>query len=286
MPADPVPGTEEQEEPDPSLDPGVADDTNASPEPPPAGGEAEPEGEVTADSILTDEEFDALKDDPVKLRQALQTSYTQKTQRVAGLQKFADAFERDPQGAIRKLAAGVGIQLPDAGAGPSTPKGREEAAASIRDEFAAVLGEETADKLMPIFEKMVDQRVAPLRLSTQTLAGQAALSQAESVLESFEAKHPEWKKLEPEMVKWSQKVQPTAGGDPLEYMEVLHQLATNATSNADKTRTLIDRVTASVRGSDSRKTGTPGSRVGDSGPVKPTFDQAWSAGVRGKRFER
>lgn len=284
MPAETVPGAEEQVAEETTLDPATSDDTGASQvEPTPAPGETAPAGEEAVDGILTDEEFEKLSNDPVALRKALVSDYTKKTQQVAGMRKFAEAFEADPQGAIRKLAAGVGISLPEPGR-PGAPSSAE-ATQTLRDEFAAVLGEEAADKLLPIFDKMMQKRMEPVLQSQQTLAGQAALTQAEAVLETFEAKNPEWRKHEAKMVEISKMIQPARGTDPVKWMDMLYRLATDESSAADKTQQLIDRVTTSVRGSDSRTTGTQGTRVADRPPAKPTFDQAWAAGVRGKRFE-
>lgn len=286
MPQGTVPGSEEQVVDDTTtLDPAVADDTTrATEEPTPDTGQTEPPDDEPVDGILTDEEFEALKDDPVKLRQELVSAYTKKTQKVAGLMRFAEAFERDPQGAVRRLAAGVGVAIPD-GAGSRTPTEQAADAKTFRDEIAAVMGEEVADKLTPIFQRMAQAATEPYARRQETLESQAALTQAEAVLDTFTAKYPDWKKHEKAMVELSKQIQPTRGTDPVKWMEMLHTLVTNGAGAADRAQSIIDRIQTSVRGSESRRTGTQGSRVAQTPPSLPTFEQAWSAGVRGKRFE-
>lgn len=287
MPAETVDNPDDQPDPETGVASGEVDDTGAATteEPTPGAPEAEGLEDDTADlGTLTDEEFEALQQDPEKLRKAVMMArdYTTKTQKVAGLRKFVEAFEADPQGTVRKMATGLGLKFADEPAAPAAA-----AAAAVEDaraQIAAVLGNEAADALVPVLEGMIDKAVAPLRQTTEQVLGTSALTQAESVMDAFTAEQPEWKKLEPKMVALSRTIQAAPGLSPLVYMRMLHTLALANASKADQLRGLTERVTTSVRGSDSRTTGTPTSRVHETPAKKPSFDEAWNAAVRGKKL--
>lgn len=288
MPDETVDGADDQVEDSSTVVSGSEDDTNSgqsTDEPTPGSPDESAGQEDDTDQPLTDEEIEALRNNPEELRKAVMRGrdYTRKTTQLARLRDFGEAFSRDPRGVVRRLAAQVGMQLPDEpGSGSGAPP---DPVRDARDKIAEVLGEKAADVLVPILQSLADRSTAPLATRVDELSGQTALAQAESVIETFTAQVPDWKKFEPAMVKLSQEISPRKGMDPLKWMRHLYTLASQGASNADRARKLVDRVTTSVRGSDSRTAGTQSSRVNQTPNRPPTFDEAWSAAVRGKRLE-
>ena len=251
------------------------------------GTEPAPPQESSGDELLSDEEYNALKSDPVALRKALNRSYTQKTQQLAPYRKLIEAFERDPNGTLELLARerGMVLQKPTT-EHPAVPT--DQTVKVLKDALGPEL-DFLADKLGPAFQTLVNQAVGPVKQSVEMSAAQ---NEAQSVLDSFTAKHPEWKKHEVEMTRLAQVFQPAIGSDgkPLvttaEYMENLFQLASRAESSAEQTKRVVARITKANGNVESPASGVSPNHIAPKPAGLPTIEEAFAAAKAGIRWEQ
>jgi hypothetical protein len=272
-----------------------ADDTDTEGE---DGTETEEEGDegrsdspATKDTdqeeeLLSEEEHEALKANPAALRKAYNRAFTQKAQKMAEQRRFIEAFTKDPVAVITQVAPLLGLKI--------TPPETKAEVDEVRKTFEEQLGPEMAEKLMPAFNKMVEQQVAakvkPLEEGINQQTAQAAKKQSELVLKLFQKKHPDWKKYEPDMLKLARQVVVAKDADMTEdeYLEYLYLIAARRAGKADAAAEAAERMNNAAGKADSTgKTRTaPGKRVQPTAPKrKISIRDAMEAAKRGEEWQ-
>lgn len=281
---------------------------------------------TTEEGLLTDAEYTALetkhKDDPKALRRALEGAFTQKTQKLAAdrasLERLTpytdlvDALESTDEGvvaeAIRTLAKEYGVELTVKGAATATERAEivEDKSDELLAEFRKDLGPDLdylADGLMPAVKKMVERlagatvtkEVKPLKDRAEKADEREAIAANEQLFTEFSKLEPNWKDHEDKMFELSQKLGPSKGMKPLEYLKALHRLAIDedpaareTAIEAEVTKRLEKRVNKTSRAAaevDERVDDVGDRQVRRRGPALPSFDEAAKAAIRGERFE-
>lgn len=252
-----------------------------------------------AEQLISDKEFEALKNDPAQLRKSLQAAFTKKTmalseekKRVAEVSKLVDAWESNPESVVTQLAKSLGLDVSK----PTTKAEAKEQAKSITDELREQLGEDLgflADKLAPAMEKLIQKgveqvmtkEIQPLKQSHQEMVQRAAESQTDRLLEAFSAKHSDWKTYEKQMLDLGKKFVPAQGMDDMEYMESLYYLATKDVTEAERAKKLAQRMNQSAQKSESSESGVGGDKLAVSPTKPPSFREAFELAKRGIRVE-
>ena len=252
-----------------------------------------------ADQLISEKEFEALKNDPAQLRKSLQAAFTKKTMAVAEQRKtyekyegLISAWESNPEQVVTQLAKSIGFDVSK----PATKVEAKEQAKTITDELREHLGDDLgflADKLAPAMEKLIQRgveqmmtkEIEPLKQQQHEQAVRAAESQTEAMMEAFTAKHSDWKQHEKEMVALGKKMVPGEGMDDMEYMESLYYLATKDVSEAEKAKKLATRMQESAAKSEESGSGVSGDKVAVSPTKLPSFREAFEHAKRGIRLE-
>lgn len=260
---------------------GGADDTNAgaAKETPPATPEADPDRDAAV-ALLGQEQYDKLKDNPKALAKGLHQSYTKKMQGLSGYADFIRAFESDPEATLRDMAKQVG--------GEFTKKQatKENITEGVRTQLAEVIGSEAADALLPLLEKVVDAKVQPTLDRIAALDRESALHAADTLIDRFKSKYPDYEKFAPRMEKLGLEMLPGKNADEFEYMERLYKLAKADTGAADTAQEAVTRMTASARSAEKPASGVPHTRVAALPTGKKiTFEEAWAAARRGEAWD-
>lgn len=265
-----------------------------------------PEG---SEELLSQEEYDKLRDKPEELRKALNKAFTQKTQALAEQRKalepyqaLVESLQEDPQATVRALAEKLGIQLAEV----ETKTEAKEAASELLADLKQSLGpdlEFLADRLAPALERItlklagqaVSKEIEPLKQQTEAMQQQAVAEQIDANLELFTKKHPDWKKHEAKMTEIGSRLHPapdpTTGKPPtwMEYMEDLYYLATKDVREGDIAKKIVERMKESAEKSETSEGGVAGSRVTKAAPKGKTFneafDQSWKDAQAGIVYE-
>ena len=272
------------------------DDTSATPAvTPPAEPEAAGAGAETADdapvvegediggeddeSLISHEEYESLKSNPAALKKALNRSYTQKMQALSEARNLQEAVRRDPLGVARELARRAGRDLTER---PPQPE-IDEFRAALADQF----GEETADKIVPVFEqrlsKIIEAKLGPIEANNQRALAVAAVTESKAVMDAFKAQHPDYKTYEPLMVQIGSKFQSAPGAmTEAEYLENLYTLA-KARNPAAMAREMNERAVRAARAAERPGGGTPPSKITTGPPDGPvSTEDAVRAAFRGE----
>jgi hypothetical protein len=258
---------------------------------------SEPRSDDDLDTeLLSDEQVDALKNDPTLIGKAYQRAFTQKTQKLAALRKelepFKDliaAYRDDPKATIATLArqAGFEVSTPDEHAATASDPPK-----SVQELLAESLGpeyEDLSERMGPVLEKAIQaeaRRITAPLLEVQTKQLQeSALREVNAEMDRFGKSHPDWKTYEAEMNKLGAKVQPSADMDPQVYLEMLYLAVKKDTAIAEATGKALNKMQRSVEGA-AREGGTvAANKVSQTLPTAPTFKQAADLAKRGIRLE-
>jgi hypothetical protein len=293
----------------------TADDTATSQDTEQAqGATTEGAGKPETSDLISDAEYQALSkkypNDPARLVKEVNKAFTQKTQALAAERKTVQAlepyrdliadYEADPEAAVRRLADMHGLTIAPATTETAATGDKPAATASPSDDTTKVLREALgpeleflADKLGPAFDKLVQatakaavaSEVKPLKDQQDVLVSRAAVEQRDAVMTAFEAKYPDWKQHEAAMVELAEKFPPSGKVTELEYLGMIHTLATKDTQAAATVKKTIERMTKGAETTERQIPATSASRVKATPPGVPTFREAYEAAKRGERFE-
>lgn len=264
-----------------------------------ADDDSDDKDDESEEELIDDEKFNALKDDPIALRKELNRAATKKFQDLSAARKavkpyadFITAFEQDPRTATKALARQLGIEIKE----PKTEKQAEDVvediATAVKKRVSKALGPEyadLADKLSDAIresaELIVEDKVKPLKSGQDSLISDAAATKAAQVIERFDKKYPDWKKVEGEMTKLSKKMVIGEGMDEFEYMESLYLLATADGKVGDRVRKTVKKMVDNVARSEGRSRTVSDKTVSRTPGKLPTFKESAAAAIRGERFE-
>lgn len=257
--------------------------------------------------LISQERFDALKDDPAALRKELNKAATKKFQQLAAERKalgpwaqIKDAFAADHVAGLQQLASQFGLEVRDpkavADAAAATDAG-DEAVAELKAALAEVGLEEVADKLAPVIRKIAESAAGkttePLRKHQEKLVEESTKREAEAMMAAFAKTHPEWKPgnaVDKKMAQLAKKFQPAVDdkGQPTmseaEYLDHLFDLATKEDSVKRLVAEAIDRMTKGALAAEDKTPGVSGNRVAKTPPPNATFDDAAAAAAAGVRW--
>ena len=261
-----------------------------------------PDGEEALDAeIISQKEYDRLKDDPAALRAALHSGATKKFQQLAAtrqaLEPYADFirdYQRNPRQAAASLAESLGLEV-------KQPKTEEESEAAvktmsdqIRERVREALGpeyEDIADKIGAAITNasslIVNEAVRPLKEGQEKLIAETAGREATQALDALTKRHPDWRKHEKKMFDLSRKIQMVPGEmSEAEYLDSLYALATADGLAGDAAKKAAKRMNASAKKAAGERS-VPASAVTRSpaGGKLPSFGEAAAAARRGERFD-
>lgn len=241
---------------------------------------AAPEADTVEHDLLSEEEYAKVKDNPEALRKAYNRAFTQKMQTLSGQRKLFEALEMNPRGVIEFLAGKAGLAVVEKAKDPQAA-----AIKTIKDRLTGILGKEAAEEMMGVIEEITDLKVKSVREDSDRVSAQISLERAQNTIEAFKEKYTDYPKYEKAMLELGKTIRPAPGRyTDFEWMEFLYDRVKAKAARADATRETIDRIDRSARSSEPTSTGVSSRRVADH-PAKPTFDQAWEAGVKGIRFD-
>jgi len=265
------------------TEPGNAQDVQA--------GAPDTEGTATDgdESLITDERFEELQDDPATLRKELQAAFTQKTQKLSEARKLYDYVNKDPDAAIRAMAQVRGISLAEAkkevqqgAASPETPTPED----TLRVALSNALGQEDAERVLPAMKSLVDAGVAPFRVASERAQAVAAAAESEAALEQFGETYPEWKQHEKAMEQLARHIEPH-GLSRVQYLEILLHSVTHGKSVGAEVDKIIGKMQKSAAaGADAAVQGGPSQQMPASTAGKRlTLDEAGDMALRGELRE-
>jgi hypothetical protein len=257
--------------------------------------------ETVEESLLSEEEEAEVKDDPVKLKKALQRSYTQKTQKLAEQRKQTEAeaeelkewkqiresWNENPQETLRWLQQQAGTPETDA------PK-EETPKTSLREVLMEQDPEQLAVKLDQYIEGKVTERTSEIQTAQAKTEEALLLQQAEKDLQGARERHKDWDDHFPEIAKMMKRFQPAPGSkmDAAEYYDTLYNLVTlpNVKEQVKKEATseLTERIRKSSISSEKPTSGVKGQIVTPALQGKnldEIFDSAFELAKRGQRIE-
>lgn len=272
--------------------------------------------QVTADanqteSLISEAEYEGLKDNPEALRKRLNEAFTQKTQALAEQRKelgawmtIAEAFREDPEAAKAAFLRNLGVDPSVLQTAPAAKEIAQTTQVSAVDEAVAKMKsalekfglEELAPELMApirqLAEDAIGQRLKPIEDHTQRLMSESAQREMKIVLDRFTEKRPDWKQHEAQMMKIAQgfKVATDANGKPLmdeaTYLDTLYVLANQDGMVRSEVQKAINRINQAAQTAEQ----VPGSRVtGDKvqskAPKGAGFREALEAARRGETWD-
>src|SRR3990172_8829629 len=142
---------------------------------------------------LTDEDREAIKANPAmaKLQKSLLRAYTQKTMKLAAYNRIIKGLQDSPDETLAMLAAGRGLTItkPAASEEPAVDKAR----AAAKAEVVRLFGEEHADAVLGLIEKVADIKtesaVAPLKQAAANLIQRQAAAEVVTATSAFTRAH-------------------------------------------------------------------------------------------------
>lgn len=236
-----------------------------------------------AETLLSEEEFESLQDDPAALRAALNKAYTQKTQQLGPARQLLDALAKDPDSVIKALVQARGFKLQDHDPASAATSAADE----VTQAFEQVLGPESAKLLRPALDKLLDEKLKPYREAEQARMGRATVEHAKLIEKQFTELRPDWKQHEKKMIALSKHIRPE-GLEPLEYMDLLYTGATKDNAAMKRAEKLFDRtVNAAKAIAETKVSGTASTAVTTAQPKDrlPSLREASAAAMRGERFQ-
>lgn len=279
------------------------DDTDTGKSPADTTDKAQAQPVEGAEQILTATEYTKLqeefKNDPEKLRKALNTAFTEKTTKLAAERKLYEGIRKDPKTFIHQFAQQHGLQIVD----PAATKKVEETKAQTQEAATTALTElktelglgDEMNWLLPVFEKIearaekrarqaLETELKPFKDKTQQETAAAEATHYKSIEEQFFTKFPEAKAHETAIVALMPKFPIGPDVDPLEYLESLHVLATRDIPEAERTKRTIARISKSVERSEPAGGGVQTGRVKPQRPADITAEQAYEFAKQGIDF--
>lgn len=223
-------------------------ETHSDPDPSPGTGEAAPPGQSAA-SLLSDEEFAALRHDPVALRNAYERAA--RAAQDPRERALIDGLRNNPQATIKQLAQHLGMTVAEAEAAvEDAVEGEGADSSSLREftlppdlqqEFTEIVGEELAPRLVPAIAKLVDRLVQDtfgkdlqsVQTDLQTRQNEALVQQVRSEEEAFYSKRPEARQYRDEIDKLAEKLQPSNGMGMDDYLDMLLGVVLHQTGRAE-----------------------------------------------------
>lgn len=273
----------------------------------------EPERSVD-DEFLSEQEVTDLtakhKNDPKAVYKAMQSAFTKKTQALAARRRetetaaeraeayrdFLDAYEDNPEAAIREAARQLNIQMVD-------PHGNDRPTATAQQRMDSALtkfkeqlgpeleymGEPLAKAVSALADELVairlGEHVGPLQARTERLDQQYAQSMSDEVMKTWGSAHPGWEKHEDAMFQLGQKLSPV-GMTEIEYLDLLYNQVTTPTrikeSVAREVSQQVKKISTARSGAPT--SGTPSSEVREGRRGAVTFRQAWKDAKAGIRY--
>jgi hypothetical protein len=260
--------------------------------------------ETTEDGLLSADEVSKLKGKDLDAYRKMQKAYTQKTQRLAAERKqieeyqdLINQFQTNPTETIAKLANvyGLKVEKPEAVRMEQTVQNAAQNSVQELRQALGPEGEVLADRLAPVFENLarriaesvVKAEVDPIRTQQEQATAQALASEAESDLEAFGTRHPDWKSYEQTIVELGNKFQPAVGSNMSadEYLDTLYYLASRGKSEAKATSEVVSRLNKAVKSASQATQEVKDKNVSPSAPPNATFKQAWEAAKRGEKWD-
>lgn len=268
--------------------------------------------ENRTEGLLSDAEWEQVKNDPAAARDALNKAWTQKTQslaeqrkKIGAWQTVADAFEADPEAAkaalLRQLGVDVGQQAAEQTAQATTQQTQVAAGDQAVVEMRAALEEygleALADKLAApirkIAEDIAGQKLKPIEEHTGRLLTESAQRELNITLERFTEKRPDWKQHEPAMLKVASQLKlatdPRTGKmamSEIEYLDTLYVLANHGNVVKSEVQKAIDRINQAAASAEP----VPGStvtsdKVQNKAPKGASFKDAVAAAKAGVSWD-
>lgn len=266
-PADPSDGGFARDPRQAAADAAGGPETHSEPDPSPGTGEAAPP-EQSAASLLSDEEFEALRHNPVALRNAYERAA--RASQDPRERALIDGLRENPQQTIRQLAQHLGMSIKDTEAAVEKAAEQQTAPASPSDyklpddlmkEFAEIVGEDIAPQLAPAITKIVDRFVRDtfgkdlqaMQSDYQTRQDEAAIRSVEAVQEQFFTKNPEARAARAELDRLAEQITPTNAMGLEEYLDMiwgiyLHQSGKASSVAAEKIQRGAAAAATSPRG--------------------------------------
>lgn len=208
--------------------------------PPPAAAAATEEEEDSWKPSA--EELEVIDKNPElkKVYRSMVRGLTQKTTDLANKRKEAEmalevvqAVRKNPELAIRAMAAAAGLKIAEPAAAAAAPETPEEKSIQdrVREKLQAKLGKEAADVLAPALLEVVQEingvELAPIKERFAASEKQAGSQALRAGIAEFGAKvvesGGEWnEEIEKEMAALVPKIQPAEGTTLPEFLEILH----------------------------------------------------------------
>lgn len=269
-------------------------------------GEEEADGEDSEDEdeddedkpLISDDDFNKLKNDPDKLRKELQSAATKKFQKLSAARKavepyaeFLKSYEDNPREAAIALAQQLGIEVKI----PEGKKKAEEAVEKIADKVSALVKKQLGPEYADVAEKLgsavyeaarmvAEDAIKPLRDDQDKIINDASTKEAQAEIAAFSKKYPDWKKHEGAMTKIAAKLKPTEGMTPGEYMEAVYHLATRKQSKGEAMKEAVKKLNKSTSKPGKERTVSDKSVSKKPGHI-PSWDESVEAAERGERFD-
>ena len=246
---------------------------------------------------LTDEDREAIKANPAvaKLQKSLLRAYTQKTMKLAAYNRIIKGLQDSPDETLAMLAAGRGLMItkPAASEEPAVDKAR----AAAKAEVARLFGEEHADAVLGLIEKVADIKtesaVAPLKQAAANLIQRQAAAEVVTATSAFTRAHRQeiTDDVERGMVALGQELLQKGMGPGPEtnreaYMEMLLEVTLARQGKSKTSARLAERTRRNTEeaeprhGVGSRAAVKPKSKVDDAKDLKTALriaaNEAWS----------
>jgi hypothetical protein len=301
MSTEPNPITQEQSGDQAPEQVEVAEETQAQPAGESTTVEDQPD-ESTDDQLLTPDEVSRLKGKELDLYRKAQKAFTQKSQKLAEqrrelepYQEFIKSYQEDPRKTIQWLAEQHGINFRESDSRAETAAKVEAATKTLTDELRAALGEDfdfIGAKIGPTLERsiksIVDESIKPIAQLTNQINLEAAQKKTEAVLQSFDQKHPGWRKHEKAMIDLASKIT-VKNMDEADFMEMVYGHVTRDLAIAKEARSIVNKINASAAKSESPEGGVEQSRIAPTlqgKSFKDKFQSAWNLAKQGVTLER
>lgn len=249
--------------------------------------------------LIGQDQFDKLKDNPAALRKELNRAATKKFQEISAARKelepysnFIKELNTDPVAAITEIAEHLGIKIEgktasEAKTGTVVESLGDKVTAAVRKSLGPEY-EDLADRIGAGVHEALQLAVPELTKSSKEQLDQviqdSALREANTELENFAKKFPDWKKHEEAMTALSAEMPPGSNMTTQKYLENLYYLVTRDASTGEGVKKVIQKMTKSAQ-SGAQGTTVSDDKVSRSPSRPPTFAEAFEAARRGERIE-
>ena len=267
---------------------------------------------TTEIELLSQADYDTVKDDPVALRKALNRAATQKFQEVAGLRKTLEPWKpiidglssENPLNTLEVIGRQLGYRIVPANQQDVTPpvtpaqppvNVREQ----IANELKATLDDYGLGGAAPAFvgaverlaQQIAESQVKPLQEHTNRLLNNHQQQEASQLMSRFESRHPDWKAHEAKIVELSKSIRQATNeyGQPLmtddDYLDQLYYIANREGSVQGEVAKRIQRMQDSARAVEPQTTTVSNDKLSRKAPSGATFRDAVEAAKRGETWQ-